>query len=308
MAWLCDLLRHGLLRASFIPDKEPRERRELARYCKALIRERASEVNRVQKLLEGANVKLATVATDVLGVSGRQMLEALVAGTTDPQALAALAKGKLRRKQAALEQALAGLVGAHQRVVLREQLGHIDDLDARIARLSAELEARLRPFAAALAALDTIPGVGRRTAEVILAELGANLARFPSAAHLASWAGLCPGNHESAGKRHSGRTRKGNPWLRDALVEAAWAAARTKNTYLRAQYHRLAARRGAKRALVAVAHTLLVIVYHVLTTGEVYRDLGADYFDQRHKDALARRLVRRLSTLGYTVALEPHAA
>ena len=306
--WLCDLLRHGLLRASFIPDKEHRERRELVRYRKALIRERANEVNRVQKLLEGANIKLASVATDVLGVSGRQMLEALVAGTTDPQAMAALAKGKLKRKQAALEQALAGLVGAHQRFVLREQLGHIDDLDARIARLSAELEARLRPFAAAQAALDTIPGVGRLTAEVLLAELGPDLGRFPSAAHLASWAGLCPGNHESAGKRFSGRTRKGNPWLRDALVEAAWAAARTKHTYLGAQYHRLAARRGAKRALVAVAHTLLVIVYHVLTTGEVYRELGADYFDQRNKDALARRLVKRLSTLGYAVALEPLAA
>jgi transposase len=306
--WLCDLLRHGLLRASFIPDREQRERRELARYRKALIRERANEVNRVQKLLEGANLKLASVATDVLGVSGRAMLEALVAGTEDPQALAALAKGKLRKKQDALEQALTGLVGAHQRFVLREQLGHIDDLDARIARLSAELEARLRPFAAQLAALDTIPGIGRQTAEVILAELGADLSRFPSAAHLASWAGLCPGNHESAGKRHSGRTRKGNPWLRDALVEAAWAAARTKGTYLSAHYHRLAARRGAKRALVAVAHTLLVIVYHVLTTGEVYRELGADYFDQRNKDALARRLVKRLSTLGYAVSLEPLAA
>ncbi len=305
--WLCDLLRYGLLRGSFIPDKEQRERRELARYRKALIRERADEVNRIQKLLEGANIKLAAVATDVLGVSGRQMLEALVAGTTDPQALAALAKGKLKRKRPDLEQALAGLVGEHHRFVLREQLGHIDDLDARIARLSTELEARLRPFAAALDALDSIPGVGRHTAEVILAELGAALARFPSAAHLASWAGLCPGNHESAGKRHSGRTRKGNPWLRDALVEAAWAAAHTKGTYLSAQYHRLAARRGAKRALVAVAHTLLVIVYHVLTTGELYRELGADYFDQRNKEALARRLVKRLSTLGYTVTLESDA-
>jgi transposase len=306
--WLCDLLRHGLLRASFIPDREQRELRELARYRKALIRERATEVNRVQKLLEGANIKLAAVATDVLGVSGRQMLEALVAGSTDPQALAALAKGKLQRKRPALERALVGLVGAHQRFVLREQLGHIADLDARIARLSAELAGRLRPFGAAQAALDTIPGVGRQTAEVLLAELGADLSRFPSAAHLASWAGLCPGNHESAGKRHSGRTRQGNPWLRDALVEAAWAAARTKHTYLSAHYHRIAARRGTKRALVALAHTLLVIAYHVLTTGEVYRELGADYFDQRNKDALARRLVKRLSTLGYTVSLESDAA
>ncbi len=306
--WLCDLLRHGLLRASFIPDKEHRERRELVRYRKALIRERANEVNRIQKLLEGANIKLAAVATDVLGVSGRQMLEALVGGTTDPQALAALAKGKLQRKQPELEQALAGVVGEHQRFVLREQLGHIDDLDARIARLSEELEARLRPFATALEVLDTIPGVGRHTAEVIVAELGTDLRRFPSAAHLASWAGLCPGNHESAGKRLSGKTRKGNPWLRATLIEAAWAAVRTKGTYLQAQYHRLAARRGAKRALVAVAHTLLVIIYHLLTTGEVYRDLGAGYFDRRNHQALARRLIKRLSSLGYTVTLELQAA
>ena len=233
-AWRCDLLRHGLLRGSFIPDKEHPERRELARTRKALIRARAQEVNRVQKRLEGAHSKLVAVATDVLGVSGRQMLAALVAGSTDPVALAALAKGQLTRQQAALEQALTGLVGEHQRFVLREQLGHSDDLDARSTRLSAELEDRLRPFAAALDALDTSPGVGRPTAEVILAELGADLARFPSAAHLASWAGRCPGNHESAGQRHRGRTRKGTPWLRDTLVEAAWAASRTKGTYLRA--------------------------------------------------------------------------
>ncbi len=306
--WICDLLRHGLLRASFIPAKEQRERRELVRYRKTLIRERASEVNRIQKVLEGANIKLATVATDVLGASGRQMLEALLAGVEDPQALAGLAKGKLRRKQPELERALVGLVGEHQRFVLREQLGHIDELDARIARLSDELEARLRPFVAELVALDTIPGVSQHTAEVIVAEVGTDLHRFPSAAHLASWAGLCPGQHESAGKRLGGRTRKGNPWLRAALVEAAWAASRAKGTYLSAQYHRLAARRGAKRALVAVAHTLLVIIYHVLTTGEVYRELGADYFDRRNKEALARRLVKRLATLGYTVTLEPQAA
>jgi transposase len=302
--WLCDLLRHGLLRASFIPDKEQRERRELVRYRKTLVRERASEVNRIQKVLEGANIKLASVATDVLGVSGRRMLEALVAGAADAPALADLAKGRLRRKRAALEEALTGRVGPHQRFLLREQLAHLDELDARIARVSAELEARLRPFAAALAALQTIPGVGRGTAEAIVCELGADLRRFPTAGHLASWAGLCPGQHESAGKRASGRTRKGNPWLRAALVEAAWAAAHTKASYLRAQYHRLAARRGAKRAVVAVAHTLLVIIYHVLTTGEVYRDLGADYFDRRDRDALARRLVKRLTTLGYAIALE----
>jgi transposase len=306
--WLCDLLRHGLLRASFIPDKAQRERRELVRSRTTLIRERASEINRIQKVLEGATSKLASVATDVLGVSGRRILEAMVAGVADAPALAALARGRLRRKRGALEQALAGLVGPHQRFLLREQLAHLDELDARIARVSAELEARLRPSAVALAALQTIPGVGRATAEAIVCELGADLGRFPTAAHLASWAGLCPGQHESAGKRASGRTRKGNPWLRAALVEVAWAAAHTKATYLRARYHRLAARRGAKRALVAVAHTLLVIAYHVLTSGEVYRELGADFFDRRNHEALARRLVKRLTTLGYTVTLEPQAA
>jgi transposase len=303
--WLCDLLRHGLLRGSFIPDREQRERRELVRYRKTLIRERASEVNRIQKVLEGANIKLAAVATDVLGVSGRQMLEAMLRGEEDSQALAALARGTLTKKQPQLEQALAGRIGAHQRFLLQEQLGHIDDLDARIARVSAELETQLRPFAAELAALDTIPGVGQQTAESILSELGTDLSRFPDARHLASWAGLAPGNHESAGKRMSGKTRKGNRWLRDTFIEAAWSAVRTKGTYLRAQYHRLAARRGPKRAIVAVAHTLLVIVYHLLTTGEVYRELGGDYFDQRNKDALARRMVKRLASLGYTVTLAP---
>lgn len=233
--WWCDLLRHGLLRASFIPDKAQRERREVVRYRKTLIRERANEVNRRQQLLEGANLKLATVATDVLGVSGRQMLEALVAGIEDPQTLASLAKGRRQRKRPALEQALVGLVGEHQRFLLREQLGHIDELAARMVRLSAELEARLRPFATALAALDTIPGVSQQTAQAIVCEVGADRHRFPSAAHLASWAGLCPGNHERAGKRLGGRTRKGNPWLRTSLIEAAWAAARTKGTYLQAQ-------------------------------------------------------------------------
>ncbi len=306
--WICDLLRHGLLRSSFIPAKAHRERRELVRYRKTLIRERASEVNRIQKVLEGANIKLASVATNVLGVSGRQMLEAMVAGVVEPTALAALAKGRLLKKRAALEQALEGVVGEHQRFVLREQLGHIDELDARIARLSAELAVRLEPFAQAIDLLDTIPGVGRSAAEAVIAEIGADLTRFPTAAHLASWAGLCPGNHESAGKRTSGRSRKGNPWLRDTLIETAWAAARTKGTYLHALFHRLAARRGRKRAAVAVAHALLVTIYHMLTRHEPYRDLGADYFDQRNTGALARRLLKRLTSLGYTVTLDGAAA
>jgi hypothetical protein len=285
-AWRCDRLRHGLLRASFIPDRAQRARRELVRSRTTRIRARAGEISRVQKVLEGANVTLAAVATDVLGVSGRQQLAAMVAGGTDPAALADLARGRRRRKRAALEQALAGLVGAHQRFLLREQLGLSDDPDARIARLSAELEARLRPFATALAAPQTIPGVGPATAEALVCELGTDLRRFPTA-H-----GGPPGllgrpvprparARRQARQRPSGRTRKGAPWLRAALVEAAWAAARTKATSLRAQDHRLAARRGAKRALIAGAHTLLSIVSHVLTTGERSRELGVDSFDRR---------------------------
>ncbi|HEY1243560.1 MAG TPA: IS110 family transposase [Hyphomicrobiaceae bacterium] len=226
--WIADLLRHGLLRPSFVPDRPQRELRELTRYRTALADERAAEVNRLQKTLEGANIKLAAVATDSLGVSGRQMLEALVAGTTDAPTLAALAKGRLRAKLPQLEQALAGRVGPHQRFLLARQLAHIDFLDAQIVEVSAEIAERLRPFEAEVARLDTIPGVGQRTAEILLAELGADLQRFPSAKHLASWAGMCPGNRESAGKRYSGKTRKGNPYVRRALVEAAQAAGHTR--------------------------------------------------------------------------------
>lgn len=302
--WLCDLLRHGLVRGSFIPEREQRERRELVRYRKALVRERASELNRIQKTLEGANIKLAAVASDVVGVSGRRMLEGLVAGERDPAVLADLARGKLQRQHAALEQALTGKLGAHQQFLLAEQLSHLDELDARIGRVSAELEARLDPFATeAVALLDSIPGIGRTVAEVLVAEVGSQVDRFPTASHLASWAGLCPGNRESAGKRQSGRTRKGNPWLREVLVEAAQAASRTKGSYLQAQYRRLAARRGRKRALVAVAHSLLVIVYHVLASRQPYRELGADYFDRRDHAAKTRRLTKQLEQLGYTVTL-----
>lgn len=306
--WIADLLRHGLLRGSYIPSRLERELRELVRYRKTLIRERAAEVNRVQKVLEGANIKLASVATDVMGKSGRAMLEAMVAGTTDPKALAALAKGRLQGKQPELEQALQGLVGPHQRMLLRTQLRHIDFLDREIETLSAEIAERMRPFEEALRRLETIPGVGRRTAEVLAAEIGMDMSRFPTAAHLTSWAGMCPGNNESAGKRKSGRTRKGSPWLREALLEAARAAARTRNTYLSAQYHRLAARRGAKRAAVAVGHTILIIAYHILKEGTIYKDLGANYFDERDKAATVRRAVRRLENLGYKVTVEPMAA
>jgi transposase len=305
--WIADLLRHGLLPASFVPDREQRELRELTRYRTALIRERAAEVNRLQKTLEGANIKLGAVATSVVGASGRQMLEALVAGETDAAALAELAKGRLRDKLPDLERALTGRVGAHQRFLVAAQLAHVDFLDAALERVSAEIRERLRPLGAAVARLDTIPGVGERTAEVLLAEIGADMARFPTARHLASWAGMCPGNHASAGKRTSGRTRRGSRWLRSALIEAAQAAARTKDTYLAAQYRRLAARRGKKKAAVAVGHTILALAYYLLTRERTYHDLGVAYFDERDRQALERRLVRRLEGLGYKVAIEPSA-
>jgi transposase len=303
--WIAELLRHGLLRASFIPDRPQRELRELTRYRTTLIHERANEVNRLQKVLEGANIKLSSVATDILGKSGRDILEALVGGSTDAAALAQLARGRLREKIPQLEQALAGQFSAHHSFLLAQQLAHIDFLDTSLVRVSAEIGDRLRPFELALEQVQTIPGVGRRTAEVLVAEIGVDLSRFPSARHLASWAGLCPGNDESAGKRRSGRTRNGSPWLRTALVEAAQAAARTKDTYLAAQYRRLAARRGAKRAAVAVAHTLLVMVYALLTQEVTYHEVGSQYFDDRDRQAVQRRLVRRLEALGYAVSLQP---
>jgi transposase len=306
--WIAELLRHGLLTASYVPDRPQRELRELTRYRSALIQERSAEANRLQKALEGANIKLASVATDILGVSGRQILTALVAGTTDGATLARLAKGRLREKLPELERALTGQMGAHQRFLLARQLAHIAFLDEQVAQVSAEIAQRVRPFAAALTQLDTIPGVGRRIAEILIAEIGADLSRFRTAGHLASWAGVCPGNNESAGKRKSGRTRKGSRWLCTALIEAAQAAGRTRDTYLAAQYRRLAARRGRKRALLAVAHTILVIAYHLLTRQTSYADLGAGYFDERDRRAVERRLVRRLEALGYKVSLDPAAA
>ncbi len=306
--WIADLLRHGLLKGSFVPNRQERETRELVRYRSALTRERTAEVNRLQKTLEGANIKLGVVASDVVGASGREMLEQMVAGATDVAALAELARGSLRQKMPELQRALSGRFGAHQRFLVAQQLAHIDELDQRLAELDAEIEARLRPFAEAIVQLDAIPGVGQRTAEVIVAEVGMELSRFPTANHLASWAGMCPGNNESAGKRLSGRTRKGNRYLRSALVEAAHAAARSKNSYLGAQFHRLCARRGANKATIAVGHSILVIAYHLLKEPEsIYRDLGLHYFDERDRQATERRLVHRLEGLGYRVTLEPAA-
>jgi transposase len=303
--WIADLLQHGLLRGSYIPDRPQRELRELTRYRTALVREQARELNRLQKVLEGANVKLGAVASTMGGQSVRAMLEALVAGTTDPATLADLAQGRLRAKRATLQRALAGRVGAHQRFLLAEQLAHLEYLEEAIDHLNEELRTRLRPFEAELARLDTVPGVARITAEVTLAELGTDMGRFPTDRHCASWSGLCPGQDESAGKRRSGKTRKGSPALRGALIQAAHAASRTKDTYLSVQYHRLSARRGKKRAAVAVAHTILTIMYHILRTGRSYEELGGNFFDERDRKRVARRQVARLERLGYRVTLEP---
>jgi transposase len=303
--WLAELLRHGLLQPSFIPERPQRELRELTRYRSSLVQERSAEVNRLQKVLEGANIKLAAVATDILGTSGRDILAALVGGAVDAPTLAQLARGRRREKIPQLQQALAGQFRAHQRFLVAQQLAHIDFLDEVIERVSAEIAERVRPFEEAVALLDTIPGVGRRTAEVLVAEIGVDRTRFPTAAHLASWAGMAPGHHQSAGKRRHAQTRKGSPWLRAALVEAAQAAGRTKSTYLGAQCRRVLPRKGKTRAAVAVGHSILIIVYHVLTKHEPYQDLGVTYFDQRARQAVERRLVRRLEALGYTVSLQP---
>lgn len=304
--WIADLLRHGLLQGSYIPDREQRELRELIGYRKSLIDERAREVNRMQKVLEGAGIKLASVATDISGVSGRAIIEAIVEGIQDPKKLAKLAKGRLKSKAEQLELALQGLVGPHQRRLLATQLRHIEFLDQEIARLDQEVEERMRPFEEEVSLLDTIPGVGRRNAEAIIACTGVDMSRFPTSAHISSWAGVAPGNNESAGKRKSGRTRKGNPLLRTTLIQAGRSAARSNDTYFHAQYNRVKARRGPNRAAVAVAHSLLIVVYHMLKTHQPYHELGADYFEKRRQkatDAVAYH-IKALENLGYKVTVE----
>lgn len=302
--WLADLLRHGLLKGSFIPSAQQRALRDLTRYRTTLTDERSREVQRVQKVLEDANLKLASVATDVMGVSGRAILKELLEGRTDPVLLAELAKGRLREKRTLLEQALAGQLKAHHRFLLIQHLSHIDFMDEQLAKLDAAIAEQMRPFTVELARWDQIPGINRRIAEILVAEVGSDLKQFQDAAHLASWASLCPGQNESGGKRYSGRTRKGNKWLRRALVEAAHGAARTKKSYFNAQYHRVAGRRGKKRALVAVAHSVLVTGYHLITRACDYQDLGNNYFDERNKEAVKRRAVKRLEKLGFQVELK----
>jgi transposase len=306
--WITDLLRHGLIRGSFIPSPTQRQLRDLTRYRTHLVEERARLTNRLQTVLEDANVKLASVVTDIRGVAARAILAALIAGETDPSVLAELARGRMRSKREVLAQAVVGRFTPHHAFLITEHLSQLDYLEEAVERTSAEIAQRLAAEQAVLELLDTIPGVGQRAAEIILAEIGTDMTRFPSAKHLASWAGMCPGNKESGGKRLSGKTRKGNPWLRQVLIEVAHAASKTKNTYLSAQYRRLATRRGKQRALVALGHTILTIVYHILTRRGPYRELGPLYFDVLDRQRVQQRLVQRLERLGYTVNLQPLAA
>jgi transposase len=307
--WLCQLLECGLLRASFVPPKPIRELRDLTRYRKSLISERQREANRLHKLLEDAGIKLSCVATDVLGVSGREMLQALISGTRDPEVLAGLARGRLRAKLPALRQALVGNFKSHHALILSHILAHLDYLDEAIGALTEEVERRLVPFAHKAENLATITGVAERVSQVILAELGPDMSRFPSDRHAASWTAFCPGNNESAGKRRSGKTRKGNPHLRAALIEAANAAIRSKNTYLRAQYEQVKRRRGHKKAIVAVAHSILIAAYHILNDDVPYHDLGGDYFARRaDPERITKRLVAQLERLGHTVTLQTSTA
>jgi transposase len=301
--WLCQLAEAGLLRASFVPPKPIRDLRQLTRYRKAQIQERQREAQRLHKALEDTGIKLDCVATDILGKSGRAMLDALVAGTTDPGLLAELARGKLRRKLPALREALEGRFDSLHALLVGSILAHLDFLDEQIERLSDAIEQQLRPFAPAVELLRTIPGVERRTAEVIVAEIGTDMSVFPTAAHLASWAGQCPGNHQSAGKRKSGRTRKGSKWLNTALKEAAMGALRTNDSYLQALYRRKKPQLGHGRALGAVKHSILCACWQMLTTGELYTDLGGDFYARRDPERQTRRLVAQLERLGHTVTL-----
>ena len=303
--WLCQLLEAGLLRASFVPPKPIRTLRNLTRYRKATIQDRNREAARLHKILEDTGIKLDCVASDILGVSGRSMLDALVSGTTDPEVLAELVKGKLRKKIPALREALVGRFEDEHALVVSQILAHIDFLDEAIDRLSDEIEERIAPFAPQRELLMSIPGVKQRSAEVLIAEIGVDMNAFPTPKHLASWAGMCPGQNESAGKRRSAKTRKGSKWLRATLGESANAAARTKGSYLAAQYGRLHARRGHAKAITAVGHSILTAAWHMLQTGELYRDLGGDYFTRQNPDRLTKRLIRQLEALGHQVTLEP---
>lgn len=309
--WIATLMQHGLLQGSFIPSREQRELRDLTRYRQSLVQERTRFANRLQKVLEDTNIKLMSVARDIQGVSAQAMLRALLAGQEDPKVLADLAKGKLRRKRAELEQALVGNLTAHHRFLLADLLLHLDFLDEQITKVEERIEAQLQqlpPFQEAVRLLDTIPGVDRQLAILIVAEIGVDMSRFPSDRHITAWAGVAPGNNETGGKQRSGKRRKGNQHLTTGLVLAAHAAARQKNNYLRALFYRLAGRRGKRRAAIAVGRTILQMAYHMIQRGEEYHELGADYHDHLDRERTAKRLVKRLQTLGYTVNVKDQVA
>lgn len=303
--WIADLLQHGLLRGSFVPPTPIRELRDLTRYRVSLAQECNRIANRIQKVLEDGNIKLASVATDALGASGRAMLKAMIEGEDDAEKLAEMSRGLLRNKIPELRRALEGRLRSHHRFLLKELLEHLEFVEAKMARLEREIGEHLRPFEEKVERLCTIPGVEWVTASGLIAEIGIKMDQFPDAEHLASWAGLCPGSYESAGKRKSGKTRKGSAWLRRCLCQAAWAVSTKKNNYLSALYRRLAARRGKKRAIIAVAHALLQIAYYILRDGKLYHELGADYFDRLHPSRTKRYLVKRLEGLGFQVTLVP---
>lgn len=309
--WLCQLLECGLLRGSFIPPADIARLRDLTRYRTKIVQERVRETQRIQKVLEDAGIKLDSVATDVLGVSCRRMIEALISGERDPEVLAEMALTRMRPKIGVLREALVGRFGDHHALLLRMHLDHIDQLNGIEARIDAEVDALMGPFVEPATRLLSVPGIGKRVGEVIVAEIGVDMSRFPTAGHLASWVGLCPGHHESAGKHRSGKARKGNPALRAAMCEAAWAASHGKDTYLAAQFKRFKRRFGTKgetKAIFAVAHTMIVIVWHILAEGTTYEELGPDYFERRtDAEARQRQLVRQLEALGHKVILEPAA-
>jgi transposase len=307
-AWLAELLAHGLIRASFVPDGQTQELRALLRTRKQLVRERTRHVQRIHKTLEDANIKLEAELSDVLGKSGRAMLNAMVAGETDPVRLAALAHPGVKCPQAKLQEALHGRITRHHRFLLQLHLGQIDGLDTAITTIDREVEANLVPFRTAVELVSTIPGVSRLSAEVIVSEIGLDMSRFPTVGHLLSWAGLCPRNDQSAGKRRSTRLRKGAQWLKTALVQCAWAAKNKKGSYLQAQFWRLRSRRGPQKAICAVAASILTAAYHMLKDGTMYEDLGSDHFNRRSHITQSQRLVRRLQQLGYAVEIKPLAA
>ena len=306
--WLADLLAHGLIRASFVPDTQTQELRTLLRTRKQLVREKSSHILRVQKTLEDANIKLDSVITDIIGMSGRAMIEALIAGESNPAKLARLANYRLRASQEKLREALRGRVTKHHRFLLRLHLNQIDALDASIATIDQQVEAGIAPFRVAVELVTSIPGVSDLGAQVIVSEIGTDMSRFPSDGHLISWAGICPRNDETAGKRRSNRLRKGAPWLKTTLVQCAWAAVRKKDSYLNAQFFRIKARRGPKKAIMAVAASILTAIYHMLKDGTLYQDLGSNHFQSRSKGQQTKRLVKRLADLGYDVALTPLAS